>query len=173
MQFRLSYQLLLTLPFMVAGIVYGLRRGWREEALTTVALLVALILFGERLPDNMGDLGNRLVQGFALFFGALFGGDIASRQLVTEENKPFFRAAGFATSVFMAYLVGGVLGARRSLGRGGKFLGAILGAVNVFLVASQVFAYINRFLPSAFQQEGQITLTPDSNASVLRGYLPS
>ncbi|CAA9321437.1 MAG: hypothetical protein AVDCRST_MAG93-5764 [uncultured Chloroflexia bacterium] len=158
---------------MIAGLVYGWRRGWREEALTTGALLVALIMFGERLSDNLGALVNRIVQAFALFFGALFGGDIEARQLITETNESVFRAIGFIVSVFLAYLLGGVLGARRSLGRGGRLMGAVLGLVNVFLVASQVFAYIARFLPSAFQQEGQITLTPDPQATILRGYLPS
>lgn len=173
MQFSLSYQMLLALPFMIAGMVYGWRRGWREEALTTGALLVALILFGERLSDNLGTLVNRIVQAFALFFGTLFGGDIESRQLVTDSNESFFRAVGFIVSVVLAYLLGGVLGARRSLGRGGRLMGTVLGLVNVFLVASQVFAYIARFLPSSFQQQGQITLTPDPDAAILRGYLPS
>src|SRR5215210_5726438 len=136
MQFRLSYQMLLTLPFMVAGIVYGWRRGWREEALTTATLLIALIVFGDRLADNMGALVNRIVQAFALFFGALFGGEIEARSLVNEGNQGFFRFAGFVVSVFLAYLLGGVLGARRALSRGGRLLGAVLGAVNVFLIAS-------------------------------------
>lgn len=173
MQFNLSYQMLLALPFLIAGLVYGWRRGWREEALTTGALLVALIMFGERLSDNLGALVNRIVQAFALFFGALFGGDIEARQLITETNESVFRSFGFVISVFLAYLLGGVLGARRSLGRGGRLMGAVLGLVNVFLVASQVFGYIARFLPSSFQQEGQITLTPDPQATILRGYLPS
>ncbi len=173
MQFNLSYQMLLALPFMIAGLAYGWRRGWREEALTTGALLVALIIFGERLSDNLGTLVNRVVQAFALFFGALFGGEIESRQLITDTNEGFFRSVGFIISVFLAYLLGGVLGARRSLGRGGRIVGAVLGLVNVFLVASQVFAYIARFLPTSFQQEGQIILTPDPEATILRGYLPS
>jgi hypothetical protein len=173
MQLNLSYQMLLSLPFMVVGLLYGWRRGWREEALTTGALLVALIVFGERLSDNMGVLVNRIVEAFTLFFGALFGGDIESRQLVTEGNQGLFRFVGFLVSVFLAYLLGGVLGARRSLGRGGRLLGSILGVVNVVLIASQVFAYIANFLPDTFQQEGQITLTPDPSASILRGYLPS
>ena len=173
MRFQLSYQVLLSLPFVVAGIVYGWRRGWREEALTTGALLVALIVFGDRLADNMGALVNRIVEAFTLFFSALLGGEIAIRELVTDTNQGLFRFIGFVVSVFLAYLVGGVLGARRSVGRGGQFLGAILGAVNVLLIASQVFDYIQRFLPAIFQQEGEITLTPDPNAALLRGYLPS
>ena len=173
MRFQLSYQVLLSLPFVVAGIVYGWRRGWREEALTTGALLVALIVFGDRLADNMGALVNRIVEAFTLFFSALLGGEIAIRELVTDTNQGLFRFIGFVVSVFLAYLVGGVLGARRSVGRGGQLLGAILGAVNVLLIASQVFGYIQRFLPAIFQQEGEITLTPDPNAALLRGYLPS
>ena len=173
MRLQLTYQFLLTLPFMVAGIVAGWRRGWREEALTTGALLVALILFGDGLADNMGMLVNRIVQAFALFFSALFGGEIAPQELVTDTNQELFRFIGFLVSVFLAYLLGGVLGARRSLSRGGRLLGALLGMVNVFLVSSQIFAYIQPFLPAVFQQEGEITLTPDPNAVLLRGYLPA
>ena len=173
MQLRLTYQLLLTLPFLIAGIVYGWRRGWREEGLTTISLLFALILFGEQLADNMANLINRIVRAFALFFSALFGGGIETQELVTDTNQSLFRFVGFLVLAFMAYLVGGVLGARRTVGRGGKLLGALLGAGNVFLVASQVFGYIANYLPDTFQQEGQITLTPDPTASVFRGYLPA
>lgn len=174
MELRLTYQLLLTLPFLIAGVIYGWRRGWREEAITTVVLLAALLFFGNnRLADIMGTLVNRIVQAFALFFSALFGGEVSAPQLVTENTQGFFRFAGFVLFVIMAYVIGGALGLRVGMSRAGRLLGSILGGLNVFLVASQLFGYIQRFLPDAFQRESTITITPDTDANLFRSYLPS
>jgi hypothetical protein len=174
MELQLTYQLLLTLPFLVAGVIQGWRRGWREEAITTVVLLAALLFFGNnRLADIMGTFVNRIVQAFALFFSALLGGDVSGRQLVTENNQGLFRFIGFAVLVFLGYVTGSALGLRQGLTRGGRLLGSLLGGLNVFLVASQLFGYIQQFLPDVFQRESTITITPDADANVLRSYLPS
>jgi hypothetical protein len=174
MQFELTYQLLLTIPFLLAGMLYGWRRGWREEAITTVVLLGALLFFGNnRLADVLGTLVNRIVQAFALFFSALFGGNVPTRELVTESNAGLFRFLGFVVLVLLAYVIGSALGLRIGIGRGGRLLGSILGALNVFLVASQLWGYFQRFLPSVFERESTITITPDADANVLRSYLPS
>lgn len=174
MQLQLTWQLLLTLPFLVAGVLYGWRRGWREEAITTVVLLGALLFFGNnRLADILGSLVNRIVQAFALFFSALFGLNIAAHELVTENNAGLFRFIGFIILVMLAYVIGSALGLREGVGRAGRLLGAVLGGLNVFLVASQLWSYLQRFLPSIFERESTITITPDSDANLLRGYLPS
>ncbi len=174
MQLQTTWQLLLTLPFLVAGVLYGWRRGWREEAITTVVLLGALLFFGNnRLADILGSLVNRIVQAFALFFSALFGGSIAAHELVTESNAGLFRFVGFVVFVVLAYIIGGALGLRAGVSRAGRLLGAILGGLNVFLVASQLWSYLQRFLPSIFDRESTLTITPDSDANLLRGYLPS
>jgi hypothetical protein len=174
MEFRLTYQLLLTLPFLIVGMLYGWRRGWREEAITAVGLLGALLFFGNtRLAESLGSLVNRIVQAFALFFSTIFGGEVATRELVTPGNQDFFRLAGFVVVVLMAYLVGGALGQRAALSHGGRLLGSVLGSLNVFLIASQAFGYVQRFLPSAFERESTIRITPEQDANVLRGYLPS
>lgn len=174
MDLRLSYQLLLTLPFLVAGILYGWRRGWREEAITAVVLLAALLFFGNnRLAESLGAFVNRIVEAFALFFSALFGGEVAAQALVTETNQNLFRFVGFVLFVIAAYLVGGALGQRTLLTRGGRLLGAILGGLNVFMIASQLFGYIQRFLPSVFERESTIRITPEADVNALRGYLPS
>ena len=174
MEFRLTYQLLLTLPFLIVGMMYGWRRGWREEAITAVGLLAALLFFGNtRLAESLGALVNRIVQAFALFFSTIFGGEVTARELVTSGNQDFFRLAGFVVFVLMAYLVGGALGQRTVLGHSGRLLGALLGSLNVFLIASQGFGYVQRFFPSAFERESTIRITPDQDANVLRGYLPS
>lgn len=174
MELQLTYQLVLTLPFLVAGVLYGWRRGWREEAITAVVLLAALLFFGNnRLAESLGSLVNRIVQAFALFFSTLFGGEVTARDLVTESNQSLFRFAGFALFVFLAYLIGGALGQRTSLFPGGRLLGSVLGGLNIFLIASQVFSYIQRLLPPVFERESTIRITPDPDANVLRNYLPS
>ncbi len=174
MELQLTYQLLLTLPFLIAGVIYGWRRGWREEAITTVVLLGALLFFGNnRLADIVGTFVNRIVQAFALFFSALVGGEVTARDLVTENNESLFRFIGFVVFVIMAYVIGSALGLRVGLSRIGRLLGAILGGLNVFLVASQLFTYIQGYLPAVFQQESTITITPDGGVNVLRSYLPS
>lgn len=174
MQITLTYQLLLTLPFLVAGILYGWRRGWREEAITTVVLLGALLFFGNnRLADLMGQLVNRIVQAFAVFFSALFGRDVTAPALVTPTNAGLFRFIGFVVFGFLAYVIGGALGLRSGLTPIRRLLGAILGGLNVFLIASQLWNYIQGFLPSLFQRESTITITPDTTGNVFRGSLPS
>lgn len=174
MEFSLTYQLVLTLPFLVAGVFYGWRRGWREEAITAVGLLFALLFFGNtRLAESLGSLVNRVVQAFALFFSTIFGGEIAGRELVTSNNQDLFRFVGFVIFVLLAYLVGGALGQRTALGRSGRLLGSVLGSLNVFLIATQAFGYVQRFFPSAFERESTIRITPDQDVNVLRGYLPS
>ncbi len=174
MQLQLSYQLLLTLPLLVAGMLYGWRRGWREEAITTVVLLGALLFFGNnRLAESLGSLVNRIVEAFALFFSTLFGGEIVARELVTATNQNGFRFIGFLLFVMLAYLVGGALGQRASLRRGGRLLGSVRGGLNIFLIASQLFGFIQRFLPAVFDRESTILITPDQDANLLRSYLPS
>ncbi len=174
MELTLTWQLLLTLPFLVAGMLYGWRRGWREEAITTSVLLVALLFFGNnRLADSLGMLVNRVLQAFALFFSALFGGEIAAPELVNANNAGLFRFVGFLLFVGMGYVIGGALGQRTLLTRTGRLVGSILGVLNVFLIASQIWAYLQRFLPDVFQRESSIRVTPDPEGTVLRSYLPS
>jgi len=174
MELTLTWQLLLTLPFLVAGMLYGWRRGWREEAITSAILLVALLFFGNnRLADSLGVLVNRVLQAFALFFSALFGGEIVAPELVNANNAGLFRFIGFLLFVGMGYVIGGALGQRTLLTRTGRLVGSILGVLNVFLIASQLWAYLQRFLPDVFQRESSIRVTPDPEGAVLRGYLPS
>ncbi|GAC1355930.1 MAG: hypothetical protein NVS4B8_12710 [Herpetosiphon sp.] len=174
MVLQLTWQFLLSLPFLIIGIANGWNRGWRDEAITTVALLAALLFFGNRaLADLMGTLVNRVVDAFALFFSALLGRNIGSRALVTRDNTQFFRFIGFVISAGLSYAIGDALGTNRGLTRTGRALGAVLGGVNVFLIASQLFSYLQRFLPAIFQREGTIHITPDTDAIVLRSALPT
>ncbi len=173
MVMQLTWQLLLTLPFLIIGIVHGWRRGWREEAITTLVLLAALLFFGNRsLANLLGILINRIVEAFSIFFSTLLGRSVGSQTLV-ERDSSSFRFIGFGILAILAYMTGSALGLRQGLGNAGRALGAILGAVNVFLIASQLFGFVQPFLPAIFQREGTIRISPDSDAALLRSSLPT
>jgi hypothetical protein len=170
----ISYQLLLIFPFLIIGAFLGFRRGWREEGITTVGLLFALIFFGSPGRTTLlGTLINRVVQAFASFFSTLLGTDLQAVPLVESDDPAAFQVVGYIIVVILVYLAGGVLGERRNLTRLGRMMGAILGAINVFLVGSQLFSFINQYNPDWFNQQQTIQITPDSGVDVLRGYLPS
>jgi hypothetical protein len=170
----ISYQMLLIFPFLLIGALYGARRGWREEAITTAGLLFALIFFGN--PERTGLLGqliNRIVQAFASFFSTLLGTDLEAQPLIAADNPGNFQLIGYILVVILAYIVGGALGERRNMTRSGRIMGAVLGGINVFLVGSQLFSFINQYYPNFFNRQSVIQVTPDSGVDVLRGYLPS
>lgn len=170
----ISYQLLLIFPFLLLGALYGVRRGWREEAITTAGLLFALIFFGNADRTSLlGQLINRVVQAFASFFSTLLGADLQAQQLIATDNPGTFQIIGYLFVVILAYVIGGALGERRNITRLGRMMGAILGAINVFLVGSQLFSFVNQYFPNFFNRESTILVTPDNGVNVLRGYLPS
>lgn len=174
MQLQLTWQLLLTLPFLITGVIAGYRRGWREESITTGFLLAALLFFGNnRLAELMGILINRIVSAFALFFSAILGREVGARALVTDNNQTAFRFIGFLVLVVLAYVIGGVLGQRIGLTRMTRLVGSALGGINVFLVAAQLFGFLQNRLPAVFQREGTILIAPDSDATSLRNLLPA
>jgi hypothetical protein len=173
MVMQLTWQLLLTLPFLIIGIIHGWRRGWREEAITTLVLLAALLFFGNRtLANVLGTLINRIVEAFSLFFSTLLGRSVSSPALVAQDS-PVFRIIGFAILAGLAYVTGSALGLRQGLSNAGRALGALLGIINVFLIASQLFGFLQPFLPSVFQREGTIRISPDTDATLLRSSLPT
>ncbi len=167
----IPYQLLIIIPFLIMGAFLGLRRGWIEEAITTLGLIFALVFFSSiERTSLLGVFINRIVQAFALFFSALLGAEFEARTLVTPANPSLFQLIGFIIVVILSYFVGGAVGRRRGLTRIGYFMGAILGAINVFLVASQAITFITQYNPNFFQRT--VTVTTESG-NVLREYLPS
>lgn len=167
----IPYQLLIIIPFLIMGVFGGLRRGWIEEAITTVGLIFALVFFSNiERTSLLGVLINRVVQAFALFFGALLGTTFDSQALVEIGNPNLFQFVGFVFTVILAYIVGSAVGRRRGLTRLGYAMGGILGAINVFLVASQLITFITQYFPNFFERT--VTVTSD-NGNVLREYLPS
>ncbi len=170
----ISYQILLIAPFVIIGALIGFRRGWREEAITTVGLLLALVFFGSvDRTSLLGELINRIVLAFASFFSTLLGTDLQATPLIAEENPTTFQLIGFILVVLLAYLVGGALGERRNMTTLGRVMGAILGGINVILVGSQLFSLINQRNPEFFNNQTTIEVTPAGGANVLQNYLPS
>ena len=167
----IPYQLLIIIPFLIMGVFLGLRRGWIEEAITTIGLIFALVFFSNvERTSLLGVLINRVVQAFALFFGALLGTTFESQALVEIGNPNVFQFVGFVMTVILAYIVGSAVGRRRGLTRLAYAMGGILGAINVFLVASQLITFITQYFPNFFERT--VTVTSDSG-NVLREYLPS
>ncbi len=174
MQLQLTWQLLLMLPFLIIGMTYGWRRGPQEEAVTTLVLLAALLFFGnERLADLTGLLVNNIVGVFGLFFSGLLGRDINTRPLVTAENQTAVRFIGYSVFVAAAYLIGSALGRRKGLSNMLRAVGSLLGSLNIVLIATQMFSFIQGWLPQVFQREGTIRISPDSDSAALRSSLPS
>lgn len=171
---QLSYQLLMTLPFALAGLAYGWRRGWRREARTALILVAAMILFGARYADRVGAWVNWLGSGLAHLTEQLLGTAPFDGRFVTPVNQGVLLLIGFLLAVFVAYWAGGPAGMRRG-GRGLRYgvLGAGIGLVNALLVASYVLSYFGQHIPSSFETEyGGIVPSGLSNG-VFGDYLPA
>jgi uncharacterized membrane protein required for colicin V production len=167
----IPFQALIILPFVVLGIIVGWRRGLAEEFITTVVLAVALGLFNNSdRAALIGSLINGIVRAFARFFGALLGTDINPPDLVRTDNL-LIQLLLYVLVVTVAYLVGSTFGSRQGLTRGKRLAGSLLGALNVFLVGSQLVNFINRYRPSVLEQ--QIIVRPDSGTNSLQNYLPT
>ena len=170
----IPFQLLLIFPFLVVAALWGWRRGWKEEAITLVVLLLSLVFFGSLSRTSLlAILVNRIVEAFASFFGTLIGTDIQTRSLVSTENPTLFQIIGFFLTVMLAYAIGTGLGQRRDLSAVGRLAGSILSIFNVFLIASQAFRFINQRNPDLLNREGTIIVTQDTNVNALLSYLPS
>ncbi|WP_026370132.1 hypothetical protein [Kallotenue papyrolyticum] len=170
----ISYQVLLIAPFVIIGALYGFRRGWREEAITTVGLLLALIFFGSTdRASLLGQLINRIVAAFASFFGTLLGTDLQATPLIAEDNPTTFQMIGFILVAILVYIIGSALGERRNMAAAGRLMGAVLGGINVILVGAQLFSMINQRNPEFFDTQTTIEVTPATGVNVLQNYLPS
>lgn len=167
----IPFQALVILPFLILGIVAGWRRGFAEEVITTIVLVIALGLFNNSdRASVVGTLINGIVQAFARFFGALLGTDINPPDLVRTDNI-FIQVLLYVLFVLIAYLVGSTFGRRQGLSRGQRLGGTLFGALNVFLVGAQAVNFINRYRPSVLDQ--QILVQPDSGTNSLQNYLPT
>lgn len=176
---QLSYSQLLMFPALLIGGIVGWRRGWKEEAITTVGLLFTLILFSnETVASSMAALLNRIISAFGVFINALFGGDSAdSGDFITSENFDTFRIVSFTVGVIVSYIVGSAIGRRNEIGRGGKLIGVGVGMFNAYLVLSRYIDYwVARQRAGAdlpLQEGTNIVVSPISQTNELRANLPT
>ena len=176
---QLSYSQLLMFPALLIGGIVGWRRGWKEEAITTVGLLFTLLLFSnETVASNMASLLNRIISAFGVFINALFGGDGGeSRDFITTENFDTFRIVAFTVGVFISYIVGSAIGMRDDVGRGGRLIGVGVGIFNAYIVLSRYIDYwVARQRAGAnlpLEEGTNIVVSPISQTNELRANLPT
>jgi len=176
---QLSYTQLLMIPAFLAGGFMGWRRGWKEEAITTVGLLFTLLLFSnETVASNMASLLNRIINAFGVFINALFGGDGAeSRDFITSENFDGFRIIAFTVGAVISYIVGSAIGRRDEMSRGGQLVGVGVGIFNAYLVLSRYIDYwVARQRAGAdlpLEEGTNIVVSPISQTNELRANLPT
>ena len=176
---QLSFRELLMIPaFLLAGI-YGWRRGWREEAITTVGLVVSLLMFSnENIATNIASLINRVVAAFGVFLNALLGGETTSfNPLITADNFDTFRMVAFAVATVTSYIIGTAIGKRSETPRTGHFFGILVGMFNIYLVLSKAYDFwlerrqAGQNMP--FDDGAQIIVTPMPTDNGLRANLPT
>lgn len=162
----ISFQTLLILPFAVLGLLTGFRRGWIEEIITTVLLVLGLGLFSTTERASLvGGVVNGIVDVFARFFSALLSTNVNSPDLVRSENL-WVQFLLFVLFVVIVYLIGSTFGGRSQVRTAGRIGGALLGVLNVFLVGSQAVSFINRWNPRLFERDITVTSEPNTNALI-------
>ncbi len=160
----------------------GYMRGWQREVIALsglIASLAALIQFGDALT--------RLV-------GALVGGDaIATDPLALRRQQFWIQAIWHSTIAFFSYQVvarianqasGGRLGERLRGDLEKRILGAVIGAVNGYLVIGGLWGFLEYQLTNAgyvrlppgepYPFDPSIIIRPDAAAAAvaLTEYLP-
>ncbi len=176
---QLNFMQLLMIPvFLIAGF-YGWRRGWREEAITTVGLVFTLLLFSnETVATNIASLINRIVVAFGVFLNALFGGERSDPSaFITAENFSTYQTIAFIVGAFLSYIVGSAIGRRSGLPRTGRVFGVVVGMFNAYLVLSKLLDFwvasdrAGANLP--FDDGAQIIVSPIPQSNELRANLPT
>ena len=176
---QLNFMQLLMIPVFLVAAFFGWRRGWREEAITTVGLIMALVLFSnEAVAQNMALLLNRIVGAFGIFINALFGGDQAdSEPFITAENFDTFRTIAFLLGAVVSYIIGSAIGRRSDVGRAGQLIGAGVGVFNSYILLSKLMDFwVARERAGAdlpFDQGANIIVSPIPQNNELRANLPT
>lgn len=176
---ELNYMQVLMVPiFLVAGF-YGWKRGWREEAITGVGLIIALFMFSnETIAGNIANLLNRIVGAFGIFLDALLGGDRSNAEpIIDTTNFATFQFIAFVLGIIAAYIVGSAIGRRSEVEGLGRFFGIMIGLFNAYLVLSKIFDFwLARDRQGAelpFDDGAQIIVTPMPPTNELRSNLPT
>ncbi len=177
--FQISYTQLLMIPALLIGGFFGWQRGWKEEAITTVGIIFAIVLFSNQtVASSVAELLNRIVSAFGVFINALFGNDgNGSEPFITNDNFDTFRVIAFIIGVILAYIIGTALGRRSGVNRGGQVIGTGLGMLNAYIVLSRALDFWiarerdNLNLP--FEDGAQILVSPMTQENTLRPHLPT
>lgn len=176
---QLSYTQLLMIPAFLVGGIVGWRRGWKEEAITTIGIVFALLLFSSQTgSESMALLLNRIINAFKIFINALFGGEQAdSGDFITSNNFATFRIISFSVGVIVAYIVGSAIGRRNNVNRTGHLIGIGVGVFNAYLVLSKLLDYwVQRQNEGAnlpLQEGTNIIVSPITQTNELRANLPT
>ncbi len=171
-------QLLMLVIFPIAGF-FGWRRGWKEEAITTVGLIFSLVLFANpTVAENMAGLLNRIINAFAVFINALFGSESGERSpFIDSDNFENFRAISFIIGVLLSYVIGSAIGSRDEVSRGGRVIGVGVGVLNSYLVLSRLLdfwiAYDKEGANLPFDEGVGITVSSISQQNALKDNLPT
>lgn len=179
---QLDFTQLLTIPVLIVAGIYGWKRGWREEALTSVGLILALLLFSnETVATNIASIINRIVSAFGLFLNVLLGGEqTEANPLITANNFSTFQIIAFTVAAGLSYIVGGALGRRQNVGKAGKALGVLIGTFNAYLIMTRVIEFLTGLqrkngdvpIPFGLDNGAQINIMPMTQSNGLRANLP-
>lgn len=175
----LNYLQLIMIPLFAVAAFYGFQRGWREEAITSVGLLVSLLIFANNRGANLfASLINRITDAFRVFISVLFGsGNAEPRTTITPENFPTFQLISFVIAVGLSYLVGSAIGKRGEITRFGQGLGALIGALNAYIVLSKLYDFwLQRQAAGSdlpLDEPTQILITPAPVTNDLKSNLPT
>lgn len=176
---QLNFMQLLMIPVFFVAAFFGWRRGWREEAITTVGLIMTLVLFSnETVAQSMAVLLNRIVSAFGIFINALFGGNRAeTAPFITAENFDTFRTVAFVIGAIVSYIVGSAIGRRLGISRAGRLIGSGVGVLNSYIVLSKLMDFwVAREQAGAnlpFDQGANIIVSPIPQNNELRANLPT
>lgn len=128
--------LIVLIPLLIGGAWIGLRRGWKDEAWTTGALLVTLFVFARPETILLPTL-ERIISAFQRAGQALLGQDTSGPPFAfTGAARPLAQLMAFLLFVALAYAVGHLLGKSEQGGGLWKLLAILLGAVNLAIVLS-------------------------------------
>lgn len=147
--------LLVLVPVFVLGALSGFRRGWKDEAWTLAALLLA-VLAVVRPESVLLPALERMIGAFLRAGQALLGRDTSGPDFqITDGLRPWAALVAFLIFATLAYAFGHLVG-KGEPGRGllWKLLAGLLGALNLTIVVTWL---ITRFIATR-QDDGTVRL---------------
>lgn len=146
--------LIVLLPILILGAVSGFRRGWKDEAWTLGALLVALFVVA-RPETLLLPILERIIGAFQRAGQALLGRSTAGPPFRFEgAARPWAALLAFLIFAAGAYAVGHLLGKGEQAKGLWKILGGLVGALNLTIVVTWL---ITRFVATR-RDDGTVQL---------------